>query len=61
MNDFIVGDTITCKDAQEAAEYAAAVGKAGYIWDCEQDFKTGEYIITILGRRAADDHQEGEL
>lgn len=54
MNDFIVGDTIQCKDAHEAAYYAKAVAKAGYIWDCEQDFKTGKYIITILGRRLPD-------
>lgn len=54
MNDFIVGDTIQCKDAQEAAGYAKAVAKAGYIWDCEKDIKTEKFIITILGRRLQD-------
>lgn len=54
MNDLIVGDTIQCKDAQEAADYAKAVAKAGYIWDCEKDIKTEKFIITILGRRLQD-------
>lgn len=54
MNDLIVGDTIQCKDAQEAADYAKAVAKAGYIWDCEKDIKTEKFIITILGRRLPD-------
>lgn len=54
MNDLIVGDTIQCKDAQEAADCATAVGKAGYIWDCEKDPETEKYIIKILGRRLPD-------
>lgn len=54
MNDLIVGDTIQCKDAQEAADYSKAIGKAGYIWECVKDFKTEKYIITILGRRLPD-------
>lgn len=54
MNDLMIGDTIQCKDAQEAADYATAVGKAGYIWDCIKDIKTEKYIITILGRRLPD-------
>ena len=56
MNDFIVGDTIQCKDVQDATRTAKAIAKAGYIWDCTQDFKTQKYIITILGKRRQQDN-----
>lgn len=54
MNDLIVGDTIQCTNAQDAADCIKELEKAGYIWDCFKDIMIEKYIITILGRRLPD-------
>lgn len=49
-----VGDTITCKDMDDAIAYAKAITEEGYDWACYKDIKTGKETLLIIGRRAAD-------
>ena len=50
--DLQKGDRIRCKNPEDAAETAIAVGKDGYLWDFEYHYGPDgtEYYVIIEGR-----------
>ena len=56
-----IGDTIKCSSMEEATEYGKQLLAQGWDVKSESDFRTGQWILTITGKKepkAADDESK---
>lgn len=51
MIELKTGDTIECSSLDDASKHCDAIEAEGYEYCLENDFRTGKWTITIIGKR----------